>query len=77
MTNEDKLNNFKLILDEIDRDYGFGPNEDILDSSKINEYIENFLEYSKKIKVHDVYLSKLNENGSKSLLERMDKRTNP
>lgn len=72
MTNKDKLNNFKLILDEIDRDYGFGPNEDILEESKINEYIENFLEYSKKIKVHDVYLSKLNENESKSLLERLN-----
>lgn len=50
MTNKDKLNNFKIILDEIGRDYGFGPNEDILDSSKLNEYIKNFLEYSKKNK---------------------------
>ena len=72
MTNKDKLNNFKLILDEIDRDYGFGPSEEIIDESKINEYIENFLEYSKKIKVYDVYLSKLNENESKSLLERLN-----
>jgi hypothetical protein len=70
-TNKERFDDFKSVLDEIDSDYGFGPNEEIIDESKVEEYISNFVEYSKKIKVYDVYLSKLNENESKSLLERL------
>ncbi len=70
-TNAERFNNFKSLLDEIDLDYGFGPNEEIIDESKVEGYISNFIEYSKKIKVYDIYLSKLNENESKSLLERL------
>lgn len=70
-TNKERFNNFKSLLDEIDNDYGFGPNEDIIDESKVDDYILNFIQYAKKIKVYDIYLSKLNENESKSLLERL------
>lgn len=72
MNNKERLNNFKLLLEEIDNNYGFGPNEDILDEYKVDTYIENFIEYTKKIKVYDLYLTKLNENESKSLLERLN-----
>lgn len=71
ITNKEKFNNFKLLLDEIDNDYGFGPNEDIIDESKVDEYIINFINYTKKINVYDTYLTILNENESKSLLERL------
>lgn len=70
-TNKERFNNFKSLLDEIDNDYGFGPNEDIIDESKVDDYILNFIQYAKKIKVYDIYLAKLNENESKSLLERL------
>lgn len=72
MNNKERLKNFKLLLEEIDIDYGFGPDEDILDESKVDLYIKNFIEYSKKIKVYDLYLNKLNENETKSLLERLN-----
>lgn len=72
MNNKERLKNFKLLLEEIDTDYGFGPDEDILDESKVDLYIKRFIEYSKKIKVYDLYLNKLNENETKSLLERLN-----
>lgn len=72
MNNKERLNNFKLLLEEIDENYGFGPNEDILDESKVDLYIKNFVEYSKKIKVYDTYMSRLYENECKSLLERLN-----
>ncbi len=55
---EIELNNFKLLLEEIDKDYGFGPNEEISDYYKVDEYISNFINYCKKIKVYDVYMTK-------------------
>ena len=72
MNNKERLNNFKLLLEEIDENYGFGPNEDIFDESKVDLYIKNFVEYSKKIKVYDTYMSRLYENECKSLLERLN-----
>lgn len=55
MNNTEKFKQFKDLLEEIDNDYGFGPNEEIC------EYINNFIDYSKHINVYEHYKTKLDE----------------
>lgn len=69
---ETRFKRFLILLEEIDRDYGFGPNEVIDDASKLNQYIDNFLEYSKQMKVYNSYFTKLYENESKSIAEKLN-----
>lgn len=61
MNNTERFKQFKDLLEEIDNDYGFGPNEEICDENKINEYIKNFISYSKSINVYEYYKTKLDE----------------
>lgn len=69
--NKERYNIFLLLLEEIENDYGFGPNEDISDYTKIDEYISNFINYSKERLMYESFC-KLYENESKSILERLN-----
>ena len=69
--NKERYNIFLLLLEEIENDYGFGPNEDISDYRKIDEYITNFINYSKERLMYESFC-KLYENESKSILERLN-----
>ncbi len=69
--NKEKFEKFLLILDEIDNDYGFGPNEPINDYDKIDTYIDNFVNYSKDMLIYDSFC-KLYEDESLSIMERIN-----
>jgi hypothetical protein len=68
MTRLEKLN---LLFDKIDSEIGIGPSEEIIDESKVNTYIENFITEFKQYKVFDMLCS-LNESTNKSLLEELE-----
>ena len=58
-----RLEKLNLLFDRID--------EEIIDGSKINEYIENFICEFKQYKVFEM-LQTLNERTNKSLLEELE-----
>ena len=66
-----RLEKLNLLFDRIDEEIGIGPSEEIIDGSKINEYIENFICEFKQYKVFEM-LQTLNESTNKSLLEELE-----
>ncbi len=68
----DKFKELTLLLDEIDNDYGFGPNETLDNDTNLSLYIENFINYAKDLGLYDKYLLNLDECTGKSLLERLN-----
>lgn len=67
MTRLEKLN---LLFDKIDLEIGIGPSEKIIDETKVDMYIKNFISEFKQYKVFDM-LQTLNESSNKSLLEEL------
>lgn len=68
MTRLEKLN---LLFDKIDLEIGIGPSEKIIDETKVDMYIKNFISEFKRYKVFDM-LQTLNESSNKSLLEELN-----
>ena len=66
-----KLNKLKELFEEIDDNIGIGPSEKIIDENKVDDYINNFINEFKNYKVFEM-LSIMNENESKSYLERLN-----
>ena len=66
-----RLEKLNLLFDRIDEEIGIGPSEEISDETKIDIYVENFINEFKKYKVFEM-LQILNENSSKSLLEELN-----
>ena len=66
-----KIERLNLLFDRIDEEIGIGPSEEIIDESKINIYINNFISEFKKYKVFEM-LQTLNESTNKSLLEELE-----
>ena len=66
-----RLKQLNLLFERIDEEIGIGPSEEISDETKIDIYVENFINEFKKYKVFEM-LQILNENSSKSLLEELN-----
>ncbi len=66
-----RLKQLNLLFERIDEEIGIGPSEEITDETKIDIYVENFINEFKKYKVFEM-LQILNENSSKSLLEELN-----
>lgn len=66
-----RLEKLKLLFDKIDLEIGIGPSEEIIDETKVDRYIENFISEFKQYKVFDM-LQTLNESSNKSLLEELE-----
>ncbi len=66
-----RLKQLNLLFERIDEEIGIGPSEEIVDETKIDIYVENFINEFKKYKVFEM-LQILNENSSKSLLEELN-----
>ena len=49
-----RLERLNLLFDRIDEEIGIGPSEEIIDESKINKYIENFIGEFKQYKVFEM-----------------------
>lgn len=71
-----RLDKLQEVFDDIDINYGYGPSEAIIDESKVDQYIQNFINKFKQYP--DIYeeLSVLtqgaiNEGDTKSPIERL------
>lgn len=69
--NTNRLDKLIQLLDKIDEEIGIGPSEEIIDETKVDVYISNFINEFKRYKVFDMLYS-LNENTNKSLLEELN-----
>ncbi len=69
--NTNRLDKLIQLLDKIDEEIGIGPSEEIIDETKVDVYISNFINEFKQYKVFDMLYS-LNENTNKSLLEELN-----
>ena len=66
-----RLKQLNLLFERIDEEIGIGPSEEISDETKIDIYVENFINEFKKYKVFEM-LQILNECTNKSLLEELE-----
>ena len=66
-----RLKKLNLLFERIDEEIGIGPSEEIVDESKVDAYIANFINEFKQYKVFEL-LQTLNENTNKSLLEEIN-----
>lgn len=66
-----RLKKLNLLFEKIDEEIGIGPSEEIVDESKVDTYIANFINEFKQYKVFEL-LQTLNENANKSLLEEIN-----
>ena len=69
--NTNRLDKLIQLFDKIDEEIGIGPSEEIIDETKVDVYINNFINKFKQYKVFDMLCS-LNENTNKSLLEELN-----
>lgn len=69
--NKAKFKKLEKIFEEIDTVYGVGPNEPITNPNEVNVYIENFIEYLKSRLIFE-HFNKINEDNSKSFIERLN-----
>ncbi len=69
--NTNRLDKLIQLFDKIIEEIGIGPSEEIIDETKVDVYINNFINKFKQYKVFDMLCS-LNENTNKSLLEELN-----
>lgn len=69
MTRLEKLQN---IFEQIDEGIGIGPSEQIIDESKVDEYILNFKNKLEKYKIKEHFEVIYEEYGNKSFMEKLD-----
>lgn len=67
-----RFERLQVVFEDIEWDYSFIPNEEIVDESKIDEYIENFVEYSKKKGFYEYFNEPHNKHGGKSYIELLN-----
>ena len=66
-----RLKKLQDLFDFIDENYGCGPQEEIIDENKVDEYIENFINDFKDYKIFKRF-SVLNEDTNKTILESLN-----
>lgn len=72
MKKKSRLEKLKEIFEVLDLDYGYGPDDEIIDESKINIYIQNFLNKFNQYPDIISELSVINESYGKSILEALN-----
>lgn len=72
MQKKSRLEKLKEIFEVLDLDHGYGPDDEIIDESKINIYIQNFLNKFNQYPDIISELSVINESYGKSILEALN-----